>query len=338
MNVQMGLDGVAPHRAIVPSLVSSYPGQKLGPYFDILRASRDDWPVIIEPFAGSGYTSLNLCAQQTFLGETQDFYWLWKTWASDWSAVESEIRVWQGRFLPLVQAFQREGLTPRQKSEIVRDSEVWQSLRAAYLPHRDGSRGVPSVAAAWVLRRVGWMSIGRTSRDGSWNVPADTEKLAKFSQRPLPRFPTPRGSWSIGNGWEECLDLYEAHGDKSLEAVALVDPPYFFPADQMPSGNRQTSVYPGHDPHDWKWAEVFDDCLGRLASMPSVTRIVAWNYRSEATDGSARGAAIAHNREMTTLDLGTLRQMSLRRSSGPPSPAREGGWILGPMGGGKHGF
>jgi hypothetical protein len=139
----------------------------------------------------------------------------------------------------------------------------------------------------------------------------------------------------IGHGWEECLRNYRTYGNHSLDAVALVDPPYYFPLEAMPPGKRLTSAYPNHDPHDSQWVEIFEDCLYTLAKMPSVKRIVAWNYRCEGTDGAARGAAITADRSVEPRDFGNLRQMSNhRRKPGPPSPAREGCWILGPIGSG----
>lgn len=292
-------------------LIPAYPGRKKN-YFDLICGDRP-WPSLIEPFVGSGITALRLGARETAIADVGDCYQIWKAWADGhWPDVRDQVQRWQTAIAL------RSTPTPK-------ELPLWAEIKHYY------SNGVPSstaaIAAAWLLRAVSYGNMARTNKAGEWNVPLDNDKIRSFLSKPVPLPPPLQGRWQVGHGWDDCLSLYQDRGT-DLSALALVDPPYFFPLSEMPQGLRMTGTYPGHDPHDPELLEMAGRCIRNLSALPSVKRIVAFNYWSAPMGQMIEEIAQCHGRSLGYNPVGHLRSLS-RRGQVNQSTAVEYSWILG---------
>jgi len=196
---------------------------------------------------------------------------------------------------------------------------AWQFLKGVF--HEPSSDPTILAAASLVIRKLAFGGIVRCSKNGKLNVTyskLQLPELLKWEYRFPPQPPIPI---HLDQDWSDAVTTFS--DSEAVEAIALVDPPYYVPRRY----GRVTPCYPNHKPHSPDTLDLFLDCTSSLLSTGRCSRIICTNYYSPETDDAIRAIASQYNCPIT-LEMGSTLT-SINRGMEASSINIEATWILG---------
>lgn len=266
----------------ISALVPRYPGSKR--LYDFNDCGNYD--SVIEPFTGSGITSLKLMSQGTrslFWADTDPtmraIYCVW---------VNSELH---DQFYIHLEEF-RSSLC---REPLERDI-AWNQLKDTF-DAADISYPARLAAASLCLRKLTFGGVVRASANGKLNVTyckGQLDELKKWRYQ-LPISPP---TLSISQSWE--WSFKELEKSDCERTFCLIDPPYWVPLYETISylplnkgfkkvsvkTSTMTAAYLGHKPHDRATLDLCVDAVRTALSIQKIQRIVITNYFSEELDSA----------------------------------------------------
>ena len=318
------------------ALVPRYPGSKR--LYDL--DDRGDYDSVIEPFTGSGITSLKLMSK----GARSLF------WADTDPTMRAIYQVWVDKSLhdqfyfyleEFRASFFKESLTlvcpdgMRLLEDSIRSiqDKAWNQLKETF-DSADESNITKLAAASLCLRKLTFGGVVRASANGRLNVTycnGQLDELEKWRYR-LPIAP-PTLKLSISQSWEGSFkELEKSTCDL---AFCLIDPPYWLPlyeADEdLKKVRRQTGTmtacYLGHKPHDRATLDLCVDALKSALSSQKIKRIVITNYFSEELDSAIAGLCEEFKKPLSIKTVGKLD--GINRGRVAKTQNREAIWSIG---------
>ena len=264
----------------VSALVPRYPGSKR--LYDFNDCG--DYDSVIEPFTGSGITSLKLMSQGA-----RSLFW------SDTDATMRAIyRVWvnselHDQFYIHLEEFRSSFF----RKPIERD-RAWIQLKDTF-DAADTSSPAKLAAASLCLRKLTFGGVVRASANGKLNVTyckGQLDELKKWRYQ-LPIAPP---TLSISQSWEGSFKELEKSDCK--RTFCLIDPPYWVPLYETVSWlpldkgfkkvsaktSTMTAAYLGHKPHERATFDLCVDAVRVALSSQKIKRIIVTNYFSEELD------------------------------------------------------
>lgn len=318
----------------ISALVPRYPGSKR--LYDFNDCGNYD--SVIEPFAGSGITSLKLMSQ----GARSLF------WADTDATMRAIYHVWVDKSLhdqfyfyleEFRASFFKESLTlvcpdgMRLLEDSIRSiqDKAWTQLKDTF-DAADESNTAKLAAASLCLRKLTFGGVVRASANGKLNVTycnGQLDELEKWRYQ-LPIAPP---TLSISQSWEGSFKELE----KSVceRTFCLIDPPYWLPlckADEdLKKVRRQAGTmlpcYLGHKPHDRATLNLCVDAVRTALSIQKIQRIVITNYFSEELNSAIAALCDEFKKPLTIKTVGKLD--GINRGRVATTQNKEAIWSIG---------
>jgi site-specific DNA-adenine methylase len=288
----------------ITALVPRYPGSKRLYDFD----DRANYDSVIEPFTGSGITSLKLMNR----GARSLF------WADTDPTMRAIYRVWIDKslhdlFYSYLEGFRSSFFKERPDASIESDQdEAWSQLKDVF-DGADDSDPARLAAASLCLRKLTFGGVVRASSNGRLNVTyckGQLDELKKWRYK-LPIAP-PFLNLSISQSWEGSFK--ELEKSNCERAFCLIDPPYWLPLHEadghLKKARRQTGTmtpcYLGYKPHDRATLDLCVDAVKIALSSSKIKRIVVTNYFSEDLDGAIASLCEEFKKPLSVKTVGRL--------------------------------
>lgn len=296
--------------------ISVYPGNKGdSTYRSHIFGERFQWGAVLEPFCGTGATSLYARCDRRFLAESApDVRAIWQAWIDgQWHEVVGRIRDYQRCPVP----------------------ETWAYAKGVY---HDSRCPLNLAAASLVLRKLAFGGVIRHNRKGRLNVTWNPSKIPAFLNWD-PVAPPPPSGISLTHDWKEAVLRWEAA--KIPETLVLLDPPYYLPykaGTERRGTGLMTPAYRDHRPHSEECLKLTLDPLRIITPNPNAKRIVVCNYYSDRLQTEIVAIARATGRMLVStpgipckveqgIDIGVMGHMN-RGNGKPRVKAVEKLWIL----------
>ena len=301
----------------ISALVPRYPGSKR--LYDFNDCG--DYDSVIEPFTGSGITSLKLLNQ----GARSLF------WADTDATMRAIYHVWVNSELHDQFYIHLEEFRSSFCRETVERDIAWNQLKDTF-DAADISIPAKLAAASLCLRKLTFGGVVRASANGKLNVTycnGQLDELKKWRYR-LPIAPP---TLSISQSWEGSFKELEESDCK--RTFCLIDPPYWLPlyeADEsLKKVRRQTGAmtpcYLGHKPHDRATLDLCVDAVRVALSIQKIKRIVVTNYFSEELDSAIAALCEEFKKPLTIKTVGKLD--GINRGRVATTQNREAIWSIG---------
>jgi len=301
----------------VSALVPRYPGSKR--LYDFNDCG--DYDSVIEPFTGSGITSLKLMSQGA-----RSLFW------SDTDATMRAIyRVWvnselHDQFYIHLEEFRSSFF----RKPIERD-RAWIQLKDTF-DAADTSSPAKLAAASLCLRKLTFGGVVRASANGKLNVTYCTGQLDELEKWRY-RLPIAPPTLNISQSWEGSFK--ELEKSSCERTFCLIDPPYWLPiyeADEsLKKVRRQAGTmlpcYLGHKPHDRATLDLCVDAVRTALSSQKIQRIVITNYFSEELDSAIAALCDEFKKPLTIKTVGKLD--GINRGRVATTQNKEAIWSIG---------
>jgi len=318
----------------ISALVPRYPGSKR--LYDFNDCG--DYDSVIEPFTGSGITSLKLLNQGA-----RSLYW-----ADTDPTMRAIYQVWVDKSLhdqfyfyleEFRASFFKESLTlvcpdgMRVLEDSIRSTQdkAWNQLKETF-DSADESNPARLAAASLCLRKLTFGGVVRASANGKLNVTycnGQLDELEKWRYR-LPIAPY---TLSISQSWEGSFK--ELERSDCERTFCLIDPPYWLPLyetdEELKKVRRQTGTmtpcYLGHKPHDRATLDLCVDAVRVALSIQKIKRIVITNYFSEELDSAIAALCDEFKKPCTIETVGKLD--GINRGRATTTQNKEAVWSVG---------
>lgn len=301
----------------ISALVPRYPGSKR--LYDFNDCGNYD--SVIEPFTGSGITSLKLMSQGA-----RSLYW-----ADTDPTMRAIYRVWvnsklHDQFYIHLEEFRSSFF----RKPIERDL-AWDYLKDTF-DAADTSSPAKLAAASLCLRKLTFGGVVRASANGKLNVTyckGQLDELKKWRYQ-LPIAPP---TLSISQSWEGSFK--ELEKSDCERTFCLIDPPYWLPlckADEdLKKVRRQAGTmlpcYLGHKPHDRATLNLCVDAVRTALSSQKIQRIIVTNYFSEELDSAIAALCDEFKKPCTIETVGKLD--GINRGRVATTQNKEAIWSIG---------
>ena len=318
----------------ISALVPRYPGSKR--LYDFNDCGNYD--SVIEPFTGSGITSLKLMSQ----GARSLF------WADTDPTMRAIYRVWVDKSLhdqfyfyleEFRASFFKESptLVCLDGMRLLKDSirsiqdKAWTQLKDTF-DFADKSNLAKLAAASLCLRKLTFGGVVRASANGKLNVTyckGQLDELEKWRYR----FPIVPPTLNISQSWEGSFkELERSDCEKTF---CLIDPPYWLPLyetdEDLKKARRQAGTmlpcYRGHKPHDRATLDLCVDAVRIALSSQKIQRIVITNYFSEELDSAIAALCDEFKKPLTIKTVGKLD--GINRGRVATTQNKEAIWSIG---------
>lgn len=290
-----------------------YPGNKSkSTYRSWIFGKRFQWGAVLEPFCGTGATSLYARCDRRFIGEAAPDVWsIWQCWLDgNWDAVQWEIQEYR-----------------KMAPDVAWHRATWVYEKPD--PHIEtlGRCRIELAAASLVIRKLAFGGVVRHNKAGQLNVTWSSHKLSAFHNWQAPA-PAPFPGWKLTKDWRDAVEWWQEAD--IADSLILLDPPYYLP--YAPGTERggtglMTPAYRGHQPHSEECLALTLDPLRMVATNPNAKRIVVCNYFSPRLQIEIEAIAHATGRMLSHHDFGAMNQMN-RGHGQPKVKAIERFWIL----------
>jgi len=311
----------------ISALVPRYPGSKR--LYDFNDCG--DYDSVIEPFTGSGITSLKLMSQ----GARSLF------WADTDPTMRAIYHVWvnselHDQFYSYLEEFRssfcREPLEcDRAWTQPLERDRAWIQLKDTF-DAADISYPAKLAATSLCLRKLTFGGVVRASANGKLNVTyckGQLDELKKWRYQ-LPIAPP---ILSISQSWEGSFKKLEKSGCE--RTFCLIDPPYWLPLyetdEELKKIRRQSGTmlpcYLEHKPHDRATLDLCVDALKSALSSQKIKRIVITNYFSEELDNAIAALCDEFKKPLTTKTVGKLD--GINRGRVATTQNKEAIWSIG---------
>ena len=307
----------------ISALVPRYPGSKR--LYDFNDCG--DYDSVIEPFTGSGITSLKLMSQ----GARSLF------WADTDATMRAIYSVWvnsklHDQFYSYLEEFRSSFFR-----EPLEHDRAWTQLKDTF-DSADESNPARLAAASLCLRKLTFGGVVRASANGKLNVTyckGQLEELEKWRYR-LPIAPS---TLSISQSWEGSFKELEVSDCE--RTFCLIDPPYWAPIYETVSylpldkgfkkvsvkTSTMTAAYIGHKPHDYATFDLCVDAVRAALSSQKIQRIIVTNYFSEELDSAIAALCEEFKKPLTIKTVGKLD--GINRGRVATTQNREAIWSVG---------
>jgi len=301
----------------ISALVPRYPGSKR--LYDFNDCG--DYDSVIEPFTGSGITSLKLMSQ----GARSLF------WADTDPTMRAIYRVWVNSELHDQFYIHLEEFRSSFFRESLERDRAWIQLKDTF-DAADTSSPAKLAAASLCLRKLTFGGVVRASANGKLNVTYCTGQLDELEKWRY-RLPIAPSTLSISQSWEGSFKELE----KSVcdRAFCLIDPPYWLPLyeanEDLKKVRRQTGTmtacYLNHKPHDRATLDLCVDAVRTALSIQKIQRIVITNYFSEELDSAIAALCDEFKKPLTIKTVGKLD--GINRGRVATTQNKEAIWSIG---------